>query len=66
MKVHVVMLDMVLSPDFVAVEYCGVKGPGVTSLDHLVTDLHPMVARSQAQTQQHTTHCNCLKYQSLL
>ena len=65
MDVDVVMLEMMLFPDFVAVEDCGVYGPRVTSLYHLVTDLHPMVTRSEAQAHQHTAECHCLKYQTL-
>ena len=59
------MPDMMLFPDFVAVEDCGVYGPRVTSLYHLVTDLHPLVAGSEAQTHQHTAECHCLKHQTL-
>ena len=65
MEVHVAMLDMMLFPDFVAVEDCGVYGPRVTSLYHLVTDLHPMVAGSKAQTNQQKADCDCLKHQTL-
>ena len=62
MGVQAVMLGMMLFPDFVAVEDCGVYGPGVTSLYHLVTDLHPMVSRSKAQPHQHTPDSHCLKW----
>ena len=65
MEVHVAMLDMMLFPDFVAVEDCGVYGPRVTSLYHLVADLHPMVALSEAQPHQHTAQCHYLKHQTL-
>ena len=66
MGVQAVMLGMMLFPDFVAVEDRGVYGPGVTSLYHLVADLHPMVARrEEAETHQHTPECHCLKHQTL-
>lgn len=64
MGVQAVMLGMMLFPDFVAVEDRGVYGPGVTSLYHLVTDLHPMVAGNEAQTHQHTAEFHCLKYRT--
>ena len=59
------MLNMMLFPAFVAVEDCGVSGLRVTSLYHLVTDLHPLEARSQAQTDQDTPECHCLKHQTI-